>query len=126
MDLSAYGMSRLKGPMMSSPLGAARFQLGVEESDEIKSQSSNGGKALARTYKGKFSINKATGLKVELTYPYSGRCTGGGKYALTDGVRGTNNYRDGSWQGFSMSDFEAVVDLEQITDINKISVVFFT
>ncbi|MBS4035400.1 MAG: family 20 glycosylhydrolase [Ignavibacterium sp.] len=125
-DLSVYVISKHKGPMMSNPLGVTRFNFGLTESDEIKFQFSKGGKVLAKSYIRNFSINKATGSKVVLTYPYSERFTGGGDNALTDGVRGTSNYRDGSWQGFGMTDFEAIVDLESVTDINKITVGFFT
>lgn len=125
-DLNVYVLSKSHGPMMSNPMGVTRFNLHLTQSDEIKFQFSKGGKVLARSYIRNFSINKATGSKVELTYPYSERFTGGGDQALTDGVRGTSNYRDGSWQGFSMTDFEAILDLESITVINKIIVGFYT
>ncbi len=42
-------------------------------------------------------------------------------------MRGSDSFRGGdkSWQGYQGTDFEAVIDLDEITDINKISIGFF-
>lgn len=42
---------------------------------------------------------------------------GGGPESLIDGVRGAINWRLGGWQGYQGTDFEAVVDLGDIQDI---------
>ena len=85
-----------------------------------------GEKKVGYTIEREYAISKSQNKNVELTYPYSERFTGGGDHALTDGIRGSDNYRAGLWQGFGQTDFEAVVDLEKVTDINKITVGFFT
>lgn len=59
-----------------------------------------------------------------LTYPYSLSYLGGADRALTDGLRGTDNFRDNLWQGFLGTDFEAIVDLGQISEIQNVSVGF--
>jgi hexosaminidase len=100
--------------------------INVNKSSILKIVLYRGNKKVGYTTERKYAISKSQNKNVELTYPYSERFTGGGDHALTDGVRGTSNYRDGSWQGFSMTDFEAIVDLESVTDINKITVGFFT
>jgi len=100
--------------------------INVNKSSILKIVLYRGDKKVGYTTERKYAISKSQNKKVELIYPYSEKFTGGGDHALTDGVRGTNNYRDGSWQGFSMTDFEVIVDLESITDINKITVGFFT
>jgi hexosaminidase len=97
----------------------------VNKSSTLKIALYRGDKKVGYTTERKYAISISQNKKVELTHPYSERFTGGGDHALTDGVRGTSNYRDGSWQGFSMTDFEAIVDLESVTDINKITVGFF-
>jgi len=42
-------------------------------------------------------------------------------------MRGSDSFRGGdkSWQGYQGTDFGAVIDLDEITDINKISIGFF-
>ena len=49
-----------------------------------------------------------------------------GTMALTDGVFGSLNYRDGNWIGWEEKDFEWVLDLGMITEIHKIKVDFLT
>jgi hexosaminidase len=100
--------------------------INVNKSSILKIALYRGDKKVGYTTERKYAISKSQNKKVELTYPYSERFTGGGDHALTDGVRGTSNYRDGSWQGFGMTDFEAIVDLESITNMNRITVGFFT
>ncbi len=49
--------------------------------------------------------------------------TGGGNDALIDGVRGAINWRVGNrWQGFWGKDFEAVLDLRKVTNVNSVSI----
>lgn len=98
----------------------------IDKTSTLKIALYRGDKKVGYTTERKYAISKSQNKKTELTHPYSDRFTGGGDHALTDGVRGTSNYRDGSWQGFSMSDFEAIVDLETVKDINRITVGFFT
>ena len=48
---------------------------------------------------------------VELRYPYNRQYHAGGPAGLVDGVRGSENWRLGDWQGYQGSDFEATLDL---------------
>ena len=84
-------------------------------------------KRIGKTFIHGFTFNKATRKKVTLTYPYSEKYSAGGVEALTDGMRGSDSFRGGdkSWQGYQGTDFEAVIDVDEITDINKISIGFF-
>ncbi|MDY6327389.1 MAG: GH92 family glycosyl hydrolase [Bacteroidales bacterium] len=47
----------------------------------------------------------------------------GGDVGLIDNLRGTENYRIGGWQGFT-GDFEAVIDLHGLRDIESVSLGF--
>jgi hypothetical protein len=58
---------------------------------------------------------------VQLTHAYNRQYHAGGPAGLVDGIRGTENWRLGGWQGYQPSDFEAIVDLHEITRIRKIS-----
>ncbi len=44
--------------------------------------------------------------------------------ALLDGIKGTENWRKGDWQGYQGTDFEAVIDLKKLTDISIVSANF--
>ncbi|MEC9049892.1 MAG: DUF4838 domain-containing protein [Candidatus Neomarinimicrobiota bacterium] len=65
----------------------------------------------------------AYGTTVSLKYPYSDKYPVGGETALTDGLRGTNDYHF-NWLGFEGYEMNAVVDLGKIRKINNISVNF--
>jgi hypothetical protein len=60
---------------------------------------------------------------VELMTTFSPKYDAGGAKALTDGLRGIDDYHY-SWLGFEGEDLEAVIDLGQETVINEISADF--
>lgn len=47
----------------------------------------------------------------------------GGTNALLDGYRGGLTYLDGRWQGY-LDDLDCVIDMEEDTDIHKVSIRF--
>ncbi len=57
---------------------------------------------------------------VKLLSTYNKNYTGGGDDALIDGIRGSDNWRLGGWQGFQGCDFEAIVDLGSKKHINSV------
>lgn len=99
----------------------------IKNSDNIKINFSKNGKMVGKTFVNGFTLNNATRKNVDLTNPFSEKYSAGGVTALTDGIRGLDSFRggDNSWQGYQGSDFEAVVDLDKITSVSKISVGFF-
>ena len=62
--------------------------------------------------------------KLTLLAQYSSQYTGGGDFALIDGVRGTTNWTSGAWQGYWGKDLVAVVDLGQPQMISKLGAGF--
>lgn len=62
--------------------------------------------------------------KVTLTHPYNRLYSGGGDLAIVDGVRGSTNFRIGGWQGYQNSDFEAVIDMNQVKKLSRLSAGF--
>jgi hexosaminidase len=69
-----------------------------------------------------FNLNKATAKTVKYAQPVSDSYKGSGEYTLVNGIRGTTNGADGEWQGWEGSDMDVVIDLQQQTDVSKISV----
>jgi len=81
--------------------------------------------SIGKQYSLSFAFHKALNSKIILTNPYDERYRAGGINALIDGVKGTDNFRDGSWQGFEGVDFEGVIDLGEEKEISKVSPRFF-
>ena len=55
---------------------------------------------------------------------YSSQYTGGGDFALIDGIRGTANWSGGGWQGYQGKDFVAVLDLGAVQDVSRVGAGF--
>ncbi len=94
----------------------------LAESGNVKAVAFLNGKPLSAVSEKKVLIHLATGKKVTYKTPYSDKYTGGGDFALVDGIRGTINLTDGSWQAFEGSDLIATIDLGSIQTIRKITV----
>jgi predicted alpha-1,2-mannosidase len=59
--------------------------------------------------------------KIRLYTKYAPQYSGGGDNALIDLIRGAENFRTGTWQGYEGTDLEAVVDLGSEKPVGKIS-----
>ncbi len=70
-------------------------------------------------------FHKAVGKNGYLKEPPSKRYPAHGAMSLIDGLKGSDNYRDGYWLGFHGTDMEFEVDLGDKQNINKVSASFF-
>jgi len=62
--------------------------------------------------------------KLSLESRYSSQYTGGGDFALIDGIRGTTNWSGGGWQGYQGKDFVAVLDLGSVAEVSSVGAGF--
>jgi len=62
--------------------------------------------------------------KITLQSKYSSQYTGGGDFALIDGIRGTANWSGGGWQGYQGKDFVAEIDLGSVQRVSKVGAGF--
>jgi hexosaminidase len=69
-------------------------------------------------------LHLGTGKPVQYIALYSYRYPASGNQALTDGLRGSANHRDGMWQGFYGNDLEAVIDLKKEVPVNSVQTNF--
>ena len=67
------------------------------------------------------NFNKATTRPITLKLQPSATYAFDGPITLVDGLKGNDNYATGRWLGFIGGDMEAVIDLEESTEINKVS-----
>ena len=63
-------------------------------------------------------------ISITLGTEYANQYNAGGNDALIDGIRGTRDFRTGTWQGYWNEDVIATVDLGQAKDIHSVSVNF--
>lgn len=57
--------------------------------------------------------------KVKIFTPYTRQYNAGGDEGLIDGIRGTENWRKGDWQGYQGTDFSAEIDLSITSNVHR-------
>lgn len=63
--------------------------------------------------------------EIKIKNKYSSQYAAGGDFALIDYITGSDNFKNGTWQGYgNSSDFEAIVDLLKVRKINFINTNF--
>lgn len=61
---------------------------------------------------------------IKLFTKYTQQYSAGGENALYDGIRGDNDFRNGTWQGYEKVDVNAVIDFGRVKPVNKLSTGF--
>lgn len=61
---------------------------------------------------------------IDLTYAYSPLYAAGGDLALIDKIRGNQNFKTGTWQGFYNTPMEAIVSFKKKTKLSELSITF--
>ena len=69
--------------------------------------------------------HKGLDAKVTRLNEYYEGYAGGGDYCIADGLRGSSNFRDGRWQGYSGTDFEATMSFNTIQQIDSVICSFY-
>lgn len=90
----------------------------------IKARAFDGSVASVQIAEKKFEKHLVSAKKTDLKFPYNLKYTAGGKYGLVDGIRGSTDFRDGSWQGFEGKDLDMIIDLGTKTELHEISAGF--
>ena len=95
----------------------------AERSLELQAVSVRDGRPLGAPTTHHIYIHKAIARPVAVKLPYR-KYTGGGAFALTDGMLGTKSYDDGNWQGYEQNDLDATIDLGGVTPLTKVTTHF--
>lgn len=66
----------------------------------------------------------ANGLKPVLKAQYNENYTAGGLGSLTNGLKGSNKFRDGNWQGYWGDDIVSIIDFGEVVSISELSTGF--
>ncbi len=70
----------------------------------------------------RFEKHLATGKEVYYKNGYENKYSGGGDVALVNSIYGSEDFRDGKWQGFNGNDLDVVIDLGKPTKISSVGV----
>lgn len=74
--------------------------------------------AVARFYKYSNDFN------IKYNCVYNKQYSAGGNNGLIDGLKGDIDWRKGRWQGFQGQDFEVIVDLQKVTEVDTVIIGF--
>ena len=101
---------------------SARYKAPVElaQSCVIKAKAI-GKRGATRTFEEELTYSKATAKPVAYLQPAYKGYDYAGAQTLVDGLKGNHNYRTGRWIGFAGNDFELLIDLQEITDVQRVS-----
>lgn len=72
-----------------------------------------------------FIFHKALGAKIKLCNNYHENYQSGGTNSVINGMKGSNNFRDGLWQGYEGVNFEVAIDLGSEQEISSVTPSFF-
>ncbi|MEI8203295.1 MAG: GH92 family glycosyl hydrolase [Bacteroidota bacterium] len=62
------------------------------------------------------------GMKIKLLTKYAPQYSGGGDEALIDNIKGANDFRTGTWQGYEGINLEAVIDLGKSSSVHLVGI----
>lgn len=93
----------------------------LDKTTDIKTVAFLNGKPISPVSESKIKVHLATGKAVTYANPYSDKYPGQGKFTLVDGIRGTINLSDGSWQGFEANDLDATIDLGSAQNVTRLT-----
>ncbi|WP_420577487.1 family 20 glycosylhydrolase [Ekhidna sp.] len=80
-----------------------------------------GGTTFKDTIRQSFKPHIAIGLIPEYEFEYHASYTAGGEAGLTDGKKGSHQFRDGNWQGYWGDDVAVTIDLGEVVSIQELS-----
>ncbi|NVO02149.1 MAG: family 20 glycosylhydrolase [Bacteroidetes bacterium] len=96
----------------------------INHSCELQASIFQGSQTEAEVFSRQLVLHKGINKKYKLTFHYHQNYSATGDNSLLDGQKGSTDFHDGLWQGFQKNDFEAVIDMGEITKITKISASF--
>jgi len=92
-------------------------KLTLKQDAKIRAGIFDGPKSLGRIAERDFLFHQALGSNTAYRLKYHARYTGGGDQGLVDGILGSDNSKDGTWQGFEGNDLELTIDLGETKKI---------
>ncbi len=121
-DKSAEIFYSLKGDINKNPIKYNK-PIMLNSDAKIEAYAVSAGKKQSKTISAEY-FHIPDNRTVKIISKYSSHYSAGGDNALIDCVKGEAWFRSGLWQGYTGKDFEAIVDLLEIKDVNSVNVTF--
>jgi hexosaminidase len=99
-------------------------KLGIKQDSQIRAALFDKSKILGRFVQRDFAFHQAVGADAKYELMYHPKYQGSGDKDLLDGVLGSENFRDGTWQGFEGHDLQLTIDLGELQNIFKVEMNF--
>lgn len=109
-------------PDLSSKVYEGKISL--TEDATVKAALFDGEEIKGRVSERSFVFHKALKSTAEYHTLYNPRYTAGGDHGLVDGILGSENFRDGTWQGFEGNDLDLLIDLGEEKEIFRVEMNF--
>ena len=106
-------------PNIHSPLYADKVVF--EQTGTLKAATFEAGKKVSADMKRDFYLHLAFKKTIQISSEPSKQYNHGGAEALVDGIKGTTDYNDKKWLGFSGDDLLATIDLGAAKEVQTIS-----
>ena len=97
----------------------------IPESAKIKTWAVKNNDSYGDSLEIELYMHKGLGAKIRDLNTYGKTYNGGGDDAIVNGLRGGLNFRDGYWQGYFGTDFEATITLDSIQRIDSVISSFY-
>ena len=94
----------------------------LDSTSTVKAITFTIGSSSVKPFSQLFSMNKATGNPVKYIIPCSAEFDGSGGSTLVNGIRGRAFLNENVWQAWSGNNMDVVIDLQEASEIKKISV----
>ncbi|HMA61182.1 MAG TPA: glycoside hydrolase domain-containing protein, partial [bacterium] len=95
----------------------------IDKSCQVVARAFAPGKSPSKTAKAEF-VKTPYAWDIKLNTDYSAKYAAGGRDALINTVLGSSNYWTGEWQGYEKVDLDAVIDLKEVRELEKVSIRF--
>ncbi|WP_117882972.1 glycoside hydrolase family 20 protein [Aureibaculum luteum] len=94
----------------------------ISKTTLVKASLFENDKPIGKIFMDTIKFHKGVAKVVNYVIPCNDRYTGSGPSTLVNTLRGTKNFHDGQWQAWLNDNMEVVIDLDQPTEIHKVTV----
>ena len=94
----------------------------INKTTTVKAQVFKEGEPIGVLFEKTIIFHKAAGKPVTYINRYHDSYQGAKELGMVNVMRGSKNFHDGQWQGWLGDDMELVIDLENPTDIKKVTI----
>ena len=94
----------------------------IDKTTTLKASLFKNDKPVGKTFVKTIEFHKAVGKSVTYKENYSKQYQGEGQFGLVNTLRGTKNFHDGHWRGWTGNDMDVVIDLGKETSVSNVGV----